>query len=211
MKTIAITCVLSCMLLTNVASADMTYDVTGVVTDIYTFGGVSSPIVVGSTLTGQFSFDPSTAPDYVGANWSSFAGAVTSASLGFSGSPAITFAGPGDAVTSNVGIGDSLELYLLGGSTLDGLPSVSRLLRFVDPTSTLFSTDPPPLVNPDHPLLNSRPFIFSWEDPLNPAAKYFKAVGTFTATPQPVPVPGAVLLGTIGLGMVGWLKGRKNA
>jgi hypothetical protein len=192
------------LMTTNFASAAIVYDVTGTVDSIDTIGAVVNPFSVGDTLTGQFTFEVTTPPEigpYV--NFSVFPGAVTSVTLEIG--PGITNvnAPVATAVTHNFPSPDELDISLdMVAATVgdvSGLTYSGGDLDFSDPTGTLFTSNPPPLVLPDHPSFTDNQFRFYWGDL---TTEFLSIRGDITHITV-IPAPSALVLSLIGVVSLG--------
>jgi len=205
------------LMTTNFASAAIVYDVTGTVDSISTMGAVVSPFSVGHTLTGQFTFEVTT-PPLIGpfVNYSVFPGAVTSVTLEIG--PGITDvnAPAADAVTHNFPSPDELDISLdMVAATVgdvSGLTYSGGGLDFSDPTGTLFTSNPPPLVLPDHPSFTDNQFRFYWGDPTTESLSIRGVITNISRVDDVVviPAPSALVLSLIGVVSLGVKQRRRK-
>ena len=205
------------LITSNFTSAAIVYDVTGTVDSIDTMGAVVNPFAVGDTLTGQFTFEVTTPPQ-IGpyANFSVFPGAVTSVTLEIG--PGITDvnAPVATAVTTNFPSPDELEISLdLVAATVGDVSGLTYMvggLDFSDPTGTLFTSNPPPLVLPDHPSFTDNQFRFYWGDPQSELVSIRGVITSISQVDDAVviPAPSALVLSLIGVVSLGVKQRRRK-
>ena len=193
------------LMTTDFAPAAIVYDVTGTVDSTAAQGMVANPFSVGDSLAGQFTFEVTT-PPLIGpfSNFSVFPGAVTSVTLEIG--PGITdvTASAADAVTFNFQPSpDELEMDF-GAATVGDVSGLTYFLgglEFSDPTGTLFTSDPPPLVLPDHPSLTDTHFRFYWGDPVSELVSIQGIITSISRVDDTViiPAPSALVLSLIGV------------
>jgi len=189
-----------------------------------TFDGPLS--IVGSELAGHFSIGDifhvsmtyeSTAPDQWPADpLQGYYLAVTSLNLSVGGYTASSTNGNFTVYDDDGGVRDAVfgQAYSHSGGTLvgadiDGMPLRDFLLQLDDRTMTAISSDALP-TSFDPSLFDNNQLTLHWRTPMGWDTRVVAQEFTSTSSFQAVPLPGAVLLGGLGIATAGGLCRRRK-
>ena len=181
---------------------------------------------VDDELTGHFSIGntfhvsmtyESTAPDQWPADpLRGYYLAVTSLNLSVGGYAASSTNGDFRVYDDDGGVRDAVfgHAYSHSGGTLvgadiDGMPLRDFLLQLDDRTMTAISSDALP-TSFDPSLFDNNQLTLHWRTPMGWDDRVVATEFTSTSSFHPVPLPGAVLLASLGMATTGWICRRRR-